>query len=89
MAVKKYKPTSPARRAMTGYSFSEITSTTPEKSLLAPLKGHGGRNNHGRLTVRHQGGGAKRMYRLVDFRRLKDDIPLGFNLKDLRYTPAT
>lgn len=75
MAVKKYKPTSPARRAMTGYSFSEITSTTPEKSLLAPLKSRGGRNNHGRLTVRHQGGGVKRMYRLIDFKRIKDDIP--------------
>jgi len=85
MAVKKYKPTSPARRAMTGYSFSEITSTTPEKSLLAPLKGHGGRNNHGRLTVRHQGGGAKRMYRLVDFRRLKDDIPA--KVASIEYDP--
>ncbi len=85
MAVKKYKPTSPARRAMTGYSFSEITSTTPEKSLLAPLKSKGGRNNHGRLTVRHQGGGVKRMYRLVDFRRIKDDIPA--KVASIEYDP--
>ncbi len=75
MAVKTYKPTSPARRAMTGYSFDEITRTTPEKSLLAPLISRGGRNNHGHLTVRHQGGGVKRMYRLIDFKRIKDDIP--------------
>jgi large subunit ribosomal protein L2 len=85
MAVKKYKPTSPARRAMTGYSFSEITSTTPEKSLLAPLKSKGGRNNHGRLTVRHQGGGVKRMYRLVDFKRIKDDIPA--KVASIEYDP--
>lgn len=85
MAVKNYKPTSPARRAMTGYSFSEITSTTPEKSLLAPLKSKGGRNNHGRLTVRHQGGGAKRMYRLVDFKRIKDDIPA--KVASIEYDP--
>lgn len=85
MAVKKYKPTSPARRAMTGYSFSEITSTTPEKSLLAPLKSKGGRNNHGRLTVRHQGGGVKRMYRLIDFKRIKDDIPA--KVASIEYDP--
>lgn len=75
MAIKKYKPTSPARRFMTVSTFEEITKTTPEKSLLAPLKKHGGRNSYGRVTVRHQGGGHKRMYRIIDFKRNKDNIP--------------
>ena len=75
MAIKSYKPTSPARRFMTVSTFEEITKTTPEKSLLAPLKKHGGRNSYGRVTVRHQGGGHKRMYRIIDFKRDKDNIP--------------
>ncbi|MCL2491206.1 MAG: 50S ribosomal protein L2 [Coriobacteriia bacterium] len=75
MAVKKYKPTSPGRRGMSVSDFSEITSTTPEKSLLAPLHKKGGRNNMGRITVRHQGGGHKRRYRVIDFKRKKDGIP--------------
>jgi len=75
MAVKKYKPTSPGRRGMSVSDFSDITSTTPEKSLLAPNPKKGGRNNMGRITVRHQGGGHKRRYRIIDFKRKKDGIP--------------
>ncbi|NLJ86245.1 MAG: 50S ribosomal protein L2 [Firmicutes bacterium] len=75
MAIKKFKPTSPGRRNMTGFTFDEITKTEPEKSLLAPLSGTGGRNNKGRKTSRHRGGGHKRQYRLIDFRRNKDGIP--------------
>ena len=75
MAIKKYKPTSNGRRGMTTSDFAEITTSTPEKSLLAPLKRKGGRNNQGKLTVRHQGGGHKRQYRLIDFKRNKDGIP--------------
>jgi large subunit ribosomal protein L2 len=74
MAVKKYSPTSPARRFMTVSSFEEITSTEPEKSLLEPLKKNGGRNSYGRITVRHQGGGARQKYRVIDFKRDKDGI---------------
>ncbi|NLJ25611.1 MAG: 50S ribosomal protein L2 [Firmicutes bacterium] len=75
MAIKKFKPTSPGRRSMTGFTFDEITKTEPEKSLLAPLSGTGGRNNKGRKTSRHRGGGHKRKYRIIDFRRDKDGIP--------------
>ncbi len=75
MALKKYKPTSPGRRFMSVSSFEEITKTEPEKSLTAPLKKTGGRNVNGRITTRHQGGGHKRRYRLVDFKRRKDGIP--------------
>ncbi len=75
MAIKKFKPTSPGRRSMTGFTFDETTKTEPEKSLLAPLSGTGGRNNKGRKTSRHRGGGHKRQYRLIDFRRNKDGIP--------------
>ncbi|MFT8319554.1 MAG: 50S ribosomal protein L2 [Bacillus sp. (in: firmicutes)] len=75
MAIKKYKPTSNGRRGMTTSDFSEITTSTPEKSLLAPLTRKGGRNNQGKLTVRHQGGGHKRQYRIIDFKRDKDGIP--------------
>jgi large subunit ribosomal protein L2 len=75
MAIKKYKPTSNGRRGMTSSDFAEITTSTPEKSLLAPLTRKGGRNNQGKLTVRHQGGGHKRQYRLIDFKRNKDGIP--------------
>jgi large subunit ribosomal protein L2 len=69
MAIKIYKPTTPGRRGMTGYSFDEITKSTPEKSLTVRLNKRSGRNNQGRLTIRHRGGGHKRMYRLVDFKR--------------------
>jgi len=75
MAVKKYKPTTPGQRGMTGYSFDEITKDKPEKSLLLPLRKSGGRNFSGRITVRHRGGGARRQIRLVDFKREKIDIP--------------
>jgi large subunit ribosomal protein L2 len=75
MAIKKFKPTSPALRQMTSLTFEEITTNEPEKSLLAPLKKSGGRNSYGRITVRHRGGGAKRKYRIIDFKRNKDGIP--------------
>lgn len=75
MAIKKYKPTTPGRRGMTSLSFEELTTSTPEKSLTEPLKKNGGRNNTGRITTRHQGGGHKRLYRVIDFKRNKDDIP--------------
>ncbi len=75
MSIKKYKPTSPARRQMSVLTFEEITATEPEKSLLAPLKKKAGRNNQGKITIRHQGGGHKRKYRIIDFKRTKDDIP--------------
>ncbi|GGM34928.1 50S ribosomal protein L2 [Paraliobacillus quinghaiensis] len=75
MAIKKYKPTSNGRRGMSGSDFSEITATEPEKTLLSPLFKRGGRNNQGKLTVRHQGGGHKRKYRIIDFKREKDGIP--------------
>ena len=74
MAIKKYKPTSPARRHMTVSAFEEVTNKEPEKSLLVSLKSKAGRNDQGRITVRHQGGGAKRKYRIVDFRRDKDGV---------------
>ena len=74
VAIKKYKPTSNGRRNMTGSDFAEITTSTPEKSLLQPLKNHAGRNNNGRITVRHQGGGHKRQYRVIDFKRNKDNV---------------
>jgi large subunit ribosomal protein L2 len=75
MALKRYKPTSPGRRFQTVSDFAEITKSTPEKSLLAPLSKKGGRNNNGRITTRHQGGGHKRRYRVVDFKRNKDGVP--------------
>ena len=74
MAVRKYKPTSNGRRNMSVLTFEEITTSTPEKSLLAPLKKHAGRNNTGRITVRHQGGGNRRKYRIIDFKRNKEGI---------------
>jgi len=73
--IKEYKPTSPGRRGMTGSTFEEITKWSPEKSLVRPLKSKAGRNNQGRITVRHRGGGAKRMYRVIDFKRDKRDMP--------------
>ena len=75
MAIKKYKPTAPARRFMSVSTFEEITSTTPERSLLGKISKNGGRNNVGRLTVRHHGGGNTRKYRIIDFKRDKDGIP--------------
>lgn len=85
MGIKKYKPTSPGRRGMTVSTFEEITTSTPEKSLLQPLKSKGGRNNQGRMTTRHQGGGHKQMYRLIDFKRDKDNIPA--KVASIEYDP--
>ena len=76
MAIRKYKPTTPGRRGSSVADFAEITRSTPEKSLLVPLPKKGGRNVHGRITTRHQGGGHKRQYRLIDFKRVdKDGVP--------------
>src|SRR6201994_5220162 len=76
MAIRKYKPTTPGRRGASGSDFSEVTGWEPEKSLVRPLHSRGGRNVHGRVTARHQGGGHKRAYRLIDFRRVdKDGVP--------------
>ena len=75
MALRKRKPTSPGRRFQTVSDFSEITKTTPEKSLLAPKPRTGGRNNYGRKTARHRGGGHKQQYRIIDFKRNKDGVP--------------
>lgn len=75
MAIKKFKPTSPGLRAMSVSAFEEITRTEPEKSLLAPLTSSGGRNAQGRITSRFRGGGHKRMYRVIDFKRNKDGVP--------------
>ena len=75
MGVKQYRPTSPGRRFQTVSDKAEITCDKPEKSLLAPLNKKAGRNNHGHITVRHQGGGVKRRYRVIDFKRNKDGIP--------------
>jgi large subunit ribosomal protein L2 len=75
MAVKKYKPTTPGRRDMTSYTFDEITKSSPERALTKKRKGNGGRNNQGRVTVRHRGGGHKRKLRQVDFKRNKHGIP--------------
>ncbi|WP_031547046.1 50S ribosomal protein L2 [Salinicoccus luteus] len=85
MAIKKYKPTTNARRNMTGSDFSEITSTTPERSLLQPLPKKAGRNNQGRITVRHKGGGHKRQYRVIDFKRIKDGVPA--RVTQIEYDP--
>ena len=75
MAIRKINPTTPGQRGMTVSAFEEITRTTPEKSLTTDMRKHAGRNFSGRITVRHQGGGAKRKYRIVDFKRNKDDVP--------------
>jgi large subunit ribosomal protein L2 len=75
MPIKQYKPTSPGRRGASGHSFEEITRSKPEKSLLAPLRRQAGRNNQGRITVRHRGGGAKKRFRIIDFRRDKTGVP--------------
>jgi large subunit ribosomal protein L2 len=75
MPIKIYKPTTNGRRNMTSLTYEEITTSTPEKSLLVPISKTGGRNNQGKITVRHIGGGVKRKYRLIDFKRNKDDVP--------------
>ena len=75
MPIKKYKPTSPGRRGMTGDTFEDITKTTPEKSLLSDKRKRAGRNSYGKVTVRHQGGGHKQAYRIVDFKRDKHNVP--------------
>jgi large subunit ribosomal protein L2 len=75
VAVKQYRPTSPGRRGMTGNSFEEITKSTPEKSLLVALRKRSGRNNQGKVTVRHRGGGSKRFLRVIDFKRDKTGVP--------------
>src|SRR6266568_42551 len=75
MPIRRYKPTSAGRRFMSVSTFEEVTKTEPEKSLLAPLTKKGGRNVNGRITTRHQGGGHKRRYRLIDFKRRKDGVP--------------
>ncbi len=85
MAVRKYKPTSNGRRNMSVLTFDEITTDTPEKSLLAPKTSKGGRNNSGKITVRHQGGGVKQKYRIIDFKRDKDGIP--GTVKTIEYDP--
>ena len=85
MPVKKYKPTSPGRRGMSVSTFEEITRSTPEKSLLEPLKKHAGRNNQGRITTRHRGGGHKRMYRIIDFKRNK--IGVAAKVFSIEYDP--
>jgi large subunit ribosomal protein L2 len=85
MALKKYKPTTPGQRFKTISAFDEITTQTPEKSLLTPVRKSGGRNNEGKMTMRYMGGGHKQMYRIIDFKRDKDDIP-GV-VKTIEYDP--
>ena len=85
MGVKQYKPSSPGRRFQTVSDFAEITTTKPEKSLLEPLPKKAGRNNYGRITTRHQGGGHKRKYRKIDFKRRKDGIPA--KVASIEYDP--
>ncbi|MHC9533375.1 50S ribosomal protein L2 [Dellaglioa sp. BT-FLS60] len=85
MGIKKFKPTTNGRRNMTGSDFSEITKSTPEKSLLESKSRTAGRNNYGRITVRHRGGGHKRQYRLVDFKRVKDNVTA--TVKAIEYDP--
>ena len=85
MAIKKYKPTSPARRHMSVSAFEEITTKTPEKTLLAEKNKTGGRNSYGRITVRHIGGGNRQKYRIIDFKRLKDNIPA--KVAEIEYDP--
>lgn len=85
MAIKKYNPTSPARRHMSVSAFEEITKTTPERSLLEPLKKNAGRNSYGKITVRHRGGGNRRKYRIIDFKRDKDGVAA--NVIAIEYDP--
>lgn len=85
MAIRVYKPTSPARRFMSVLTFEEVTKKTPERSLVTDLRHRAGRNNQGKITVRHQGGGARRKYRIIDFKRQKDGIPA--TVKAIEYDP--
>ena len=85
MAIKVYKPTSPGRRGMSVSTYKEITRTKPEKSLLRSMRKHSGRNNQGRITVRHRGGGHKRAYRVIDFKRNKFDVPA--RVDSIEYDP--
>ena len=85
MAIRVYKPTSPARRFMSVLTFEEVTKKTPEKSLLTDQRHKAGRNNQGKITVRHQGGGARQKYRIIDFKRCKDGIPA--TVKAIEYDP--
>ena len=85
MAIRKIKPTTPGQRFMTVSAFEEITCTKPEKSLCEDLRSSGGRNNRGRITVRHRGGGARRKYRIIDFKRNKDGIPA--KVSTIEYDP--
>ena len=85
MGIKTYNPYTPSRRNMTGLDFDVITTDTPEKSLLVPVKKNAGRNNQGKITVRHQGGGNRKHYRLVDFKRNKDGVPA--TVKTIEYDP--
>ena len=85
MGIKQYRPRSPGRRGMTGYDFSEITATRPERKLTEPLPRQGARNNHGWITIRHQGGGHKRRYRLIDFGRMKREVPA--KVASIEYDP--
>lgn len=85
MAIKTYKPTTAARRQMTTTDFSELSKVAPERSLLAPLKKNSGRNSYGRITVRHRGGGNRRKYRIIDFKRNKVDMPA--TVLTLEYDP--
>ena len=85
MGIKKFKPTTNGRRNMTGSDFAEITKTKPEKSLLVSKSKTAGRNAYGRITVRHRGGGHKRKYRLIDFKRVKDNVPA--TVKAIEYDP--
>ena len=85
MPIKHYKPTTPARRGMTVIDYSKLSKVAPEKSLLEPLKKYSGRNSYGRITVRHRGGGNRRKYRVIDFKRSKFDVPA--TVKTLEYDP--
>lgn len=85
MAIKRFKPTTPSRRYLTSLDRSDLSKVRPEKSLTAPLKKTGGRNNNGRITTRFRGGGHKRLYRIIDFKRNKDNIPA--KVKTLEYDP--
>ena len=85
MGIKTYNPYTPSRRNMSGYDFEEITASTPEKSLTTSLKKHAGRHAQGKITVRHHGGGSRRKYRIIDFKRNKDGIPA--TVKSIEYDP--
>ena len=85
MGIKTYRPRSPSLRQKTGFDFAEITKSTPEKSLTAPLRRKGARNNTGQITIRHQGGGHKRRYRVIDFKRAKLDVPA--TVASIEYDP--